>query len=137
MLAALALILAGAAGQTSAAPMPFGPNLGYWQFLTRNDPPVTFSCRLTRKDAFLSGSCLGGGFKSDGIMYGEIDALDVHISIYFERWDDSEVSFDFAGAVTADGDKMSGIMLTSDGTRDEFVATPGVIPPDVAMPAVP
>jgi len=100
MLPALAIVLAGVAGQTGSAAMPFGPNLGYWRFSARNSE-VSFSCRLMRRDAFLGGSCLGAGFKSDGLAYGVVDGSEVHVSIYFERSDDDEVSFDFAGNLSA------------------------------------
>lgn len=133
LLAALALVLAGAAGQTDPAAMPFGPKLGYWRFSAHNSP-VFFSCRLLRKTIFLSGSCLSGGFKSDGIAYGVIDGSEVHVSIYFERLDDNDVSFDFAG--TLGGDTISGTMLTTDGARADFEATPGVIPPSGPAPLV-
>jgi hypothetical protein len=134
MLAALALLLAVGSGQAGSAAIPFGPNFGYWRFLARN-PFMVFSCRLARKDTFLSGSCMNVGFKSDGIVYGRIDGSEVHVSIYLERLDNSEVSFDFEG--TQDGDKISGTMLTTDGVRADFVATPGIIPPDVPSPSYP
>jgi hypothetical protein len=133
MMPALALIFAGVVAQTGPAATPFGPSLGYWRF-SAPDPPVFFSCRLVRKYTYLSGSCLGGDFKSDGLAYGAIDGSEVHVSIYFERSDDSEVSFDFAG--TLELDKISGIMLTTEGVRAKFVATPGVIPPDTLPPLV-
>ncbi|HUE65235.1 MAG TPA: hypothetical protein VMO78_12750 [Rhizomicrobium sp.] len=127
--------MASAAGQTDAAKMPFGPNLGYWRFSARNSE-VSFSCRLMRKGTFIGGSCLGGGFTSGGLAYGVIDGSEVYVSIYFERSDDSDVSFDFAGTLSAVGDKFSGIMLTTDGARADFVAVPGVIPPDAPAPLI-
>lgn len=133
MLAALTFILAAAVGQTGKAAIPFGPNAGFWRFTTP-EPPITFSCRLVRKDNSLTGSCLGGGFKSGGVAYGLVDGSEIHVSIYFERLDKSEVSYDFVGVI--DDDTIYGTMLTTDGDKGRFEARPGVIPPDAPAPLV-
>lgn len=77
---------------------------------------------------------MGGGFKSGGVAYGLVDGSEIHVSIYFERLDKSEVSYDFVGVI--DDDTIYGTMLTTDGDKGRFEARPGVIPPDAPAPLV-